>query len=101
MSVDPRVAAALPGPALNSTFHCLPACGLLVNSTTPSARSRFQNVPAAAGHASADTTATAMIQRASVILVIQRSMASFGERLAARLESWRRGGGLDALPSGI
>jgi len=31
---------------LNSTFQLLPAGCLLVNSTTPSARSRDQNVPA-------------------------------------------------------
>ncbi len=56
MSVDPRSAPAFPGPFLNSTFQPLPEAPLLVNSTTPSARSRCQNVPAAAG------TATVMPQ---------------------------------------
>src|ERR1700690_1249706 len=48
MSVEPRNAEALPGPVLNSTFQLFPAGGLFVNSTTPSARSRDQKVPALA-----------------------------------------------------
>src|SRR5258708_5976171 len=51
MSVLPRSAEALPGPARSQTFH-LPAPvaggGLFVHSPTPPARSGAQNVPAAA-----------------------------------------------------
>ena len=58
MSVDPRSAPAFPGPFLNSTFQPLPGDPLFVNSTTPSGRSRDQNVPAAAGTAKAAAATT-------------------------------------------
>ena len=45
MSVVPRSAAALPGPVRSQTFQREPTGGRLVNSTTPSLRSRDQNVP--------------------------------------------------------